>query len=332
MKIILIQGDGIGPEVTMAAVEVVDSTGISIDWIEKPAGLGSLNKYGEVVPEETIQAIRDHGAALKGPFTTPSGGNQKSANFYIRQKLQLFACVRPIYDTKRNIDFVIVRENTEELYAAIEWMSSPQVATAARITTQSGTDRVADFAFKLCQAQGRNKVTIVHKANNLKLTEGMFLNRSRVAGRAYPNIVIEDMLVDTAALNVVQVPTQFDVIVTSNTFGDILSSVGATLMGGLGVAPSASFGDNLIVSEATHGSAPELANSNRANPNAMISSAAMLLDAKGYVSEASWIRKAIIESTEENIVTPDLGGMASTQEVGREIANRVKNMSLQTRK
>jgi isocitrate dehydrogenase (NAD+) len=324
IQAVLIEGDGIGPEIIRAAVAVLSSTGISMEWDVRPAGLKSLEKYGELVPAETLQAIRHHGAALKGPFSTPSGGSQRSANWYIRRDLDLYACVRPIQAQDRDVDILLVRENTEDLYGAVEWMATPEVAHAVKVASRAGCERIARFAMDLAAKEKRRKVTAIHKANNLKLTEGMFLHIARDVAANYPMIEFDDMLIDTASATLVSKPDLFDVMLTSNTFGDILSSVGAAIVGGPGPVPSANFGTNIVVTEAAHGSAPTLTGTQRANPLAMIAAGAILLDAVGFPQEADAIRRAIRTVRENGIVTPDLGGTATTDAVAAEVARCVK--------
>lgn len=324
IQAVLIEGDGIGPEITRAAVQVIAATGLTIEWDIRPAGLKSLASHGHVVPPETLEAIRHYGAALKGPFSTPSGGSQRSANWYIRRELDLYASVRPIYALKQPIDILLVRENVEDLYGAIEWMATPDVAQAVKVASRQGCERIARFAMEMSVKEHRRKVTIVHKANNLKLTEGMFLQVANEVGKDFPSLEIDDMLVDAAGSALVSTPEAFDVILTSNTFGDILSNVGAALAGSLGLVPSANFGTHIVVTEASHGSAPALAGTQRANPFAMIAAGAMLLEALGYPAEAANIQHGIRNVYLQGILTPDLGGTACTDEIATEVAKAVK--------
>lgn len=328
IQAVLIEGDGIGPEITCEAVKVLSSTGLSIDWNEQPAGLISLEKYGEVVPSATISAIEACGAALKGPFLTPSGGSQRSANWYIRHTLGLYACVRPIQTADRQIDILLVRENLEDLYGAVEWMATSGIAHAVKVTTQTGCKRIARFALELCKRQSRHRLTVVHKANNLKLTDGMFLQVARDVAPEYPNVELDDMLVDTAAANLVSAPEEFDVLLMPNTFGDILSSVGAAVVGGVGIIPSANYGSGIVVAEAAHGSAMELAGTQLANPLAIIRAGAMMLEFLDYTREAQAIWQAIQVVLDSGAVTPDLGGTATTDEVATEVASSVRQLLL----
>lgn len=324
MDLVLIEGDGIGPEITTAALKVLLSTGIPINVEKRPAGLLSLEKNSELVPEETLTKIKEFGYAIKGPFTTPSGGDQRSANWVIRQSLQLYACVRPLLSVFNQIDAVIIRENTEDLYGGIEWASTTNVRHAVKITTREGSERIAKFAYNFCRKENRDKVTVVHKANNLKMTEGLFLQECRRIAASYPEIELNDMLVDTAAYQLVKNPQQFDVILTSSSFGDILSSLGAALLGGLGLSPSVSFGKDVTIAEGTHGSAPDIAGTGKANPVAIIGASAMMLKSAGFISEAQHIQEAIRWAEKEGIATPDAGGSATTSEVSDELSSFVR--------
>jgi len=323
---VLIQGDGIGPEVIGAAVRVVEASGAPIEWEERPAGLACAERHGHPAPVATLEAIRRHGAALKGPFSTESGRGHRSANHYLRRDLGLFACLRPIADEERGIDVLLVRENVEDLYGAIEWMATPDVAQAVKVASRRGCERVAAFAFDLARRRGRRRVTIVHKANNLKLTEGMFLEVAERLGAGYPELVVDDRLADTAAAQLVLEPQGFDVILTSNTFGDLLANVGAAVIGSVGLVASGNYGeDGLVVTEPGHGSAPELAGAGRANPLATICAAAMLLDALGLPPQARALELAVRRVRSGGLfTTADLGGRASTAEVAEEVAREVR--------
>jgi isocitrate dehydrogenase (NAD+) len=327
MDIVLIPGDGIGPEIAAAAVVVMEATGLPLAWEKRAAGDDGLARHGELVPAATLEAIRRVGAALKGPFTVPSGGTRRSPNQIIRRHLDLFACVRPLRDAAQEVDILLVRENTEDHYAAIEWMATPDVALALKLATRRGCERIVRFAYALASRGGRRRVTLVHKANNLKLTEGLLLDIARSVAPEYPALVLDDLLVDAAATRLVQTPQAFDVVLTSNTFGDILSGVGAGVVGGPGVVPSANLGDDIVVAEAAHGSAPGLAGTQRANPLAMIAAGALLLAARDHVQEARDIEEAIATARARGAVTPDLGGTASTDEVAQEVAREVHRLA-----
>jgi isocitrate dehydrogenase (NAD+) len=327
MRAILIEGDGVGPEIIAAALAAVAATGVQLDWIEMPAGDIAFERWGEVAPARTLAAIADEGAALKGPSSTPSGGTRRSPNFYIRRGLDLFACVRPIVDRSRAIDILLVRENVEDLYGAIEWIAAPGVAQAVKVATERGCRRIASFALELAQREGRRRVTAVHKANNLKLTEAMFLAAVRDAGTDHEQVEVDDLLADTAAAAFVLRPHELDVVVANNTFGDLLSNVGAAVVGSVGLVASANHGpDGLVVTEPGHGSAPELAGTERANPLASIGAAALLLDGLGCHDEGLAIGDAVQEIREGPARTPDLGGVISTAEVGQEVAQAVRHI------
>jgi isocitrate dehydrogenase (NAD+) len=309
-----------------AAVRVVEATGLAIAWDERPAGMACAERHGHPAPAETLDAIRRHGAALKGPFSTESGRGHRSANHYLRRDLELYACLRPIADADRGVDVLLVRENVEDHYAAIEWMATPDVAQAVKVASRAGCERVARFAFDLAERRGRRRVTVVHKANNLKLTEGLFLAVAEEVAAEHPRIELDDRLADTAAAQLVLEPEGFDVILTSNTFGDLLANVGAAVVGSVGLVASGNYGPGgLIVTEPGHGSAPELAGTGRANPLAAIGAAAMLLDALGHPVEAAAIERGIEEARRGGFVTADLGGLASTAEVADAVARAVRD-------
>jgi isocitrate dehydrogenase (NAD+) len=325
MHAVLVPGDGIGPEIAAAACAVVDATGVDVTWEERPAGLVALNSHGHVAPPETLQAIRAVGAALKGPSSTPTGGGHHSANHYIRRELELYANLRPITDRTRGIDVLLVRENIEDHYAAIEWTAAPGVAEALKVVTRAGSKRVAQFACELAAREGRRRLTVVHKANNLKLTEGLFLGTAAEVAAGYPALEVDDLIVDAAAAQLVTAPESLDVLLMTNTFGDILSNVGAAVVGSLGLLPSANYGpDGLVLAEGGHGSAPELAGTGRANPLGIAAAAGLLLEAKGYKDEAAAIAAAVEEVKQSGACTPDLGGDASTDEVAVQTAQLVR--------
>jgi isocitrate dehydrogenase (NAD+) len=326
LRIVVIDGDGIGPEIVKAAQTVLEATGLTIQWQRRAAGLTAYRETGVVVTGETLTAIEEAGAALKGPFLTPSGGSTRSANWYIRRQLGLFAGLRPIQCRSQGIDLLIVRENVEDLYGAVEWQATPDVAHAVKIASRDGCRRIATFAFATALREGRRRVTVVHKANNLKLTDGMFLEVAREVSHDHPDVELNDMLVDTAAYTLVRDPHQFDVLLAPNTFGDILSSVGAALEGSLGLLPSLNVGVKAVVAEAAHGAAPDLTGTNRANPVAMIRAAGMLLQALGRRREGAAIREAVEDVYAARVSTPDAGGTATTTEVAARVANRVQEL------
>jgi len=299
----LIPGDGIGPEVAKAAKDCIDATGVKITWEEFPAGETALKKYGDLLPQATLDSVRKNRIALKGPIITPVGTGFRSVNVAIRQALELYACVRPAksYPGARavypNVDLVVVRENSEDLYAGIEFEEGkPETAeliaeiekrSKKKIRPDSGisikpisrfaTERIVDYAFKYAVKNGRRKVTAVHKANIMKFTDGLFLATAREVAKKYPKIAFEDVIVDNMSMQLVQRPYNFDVLVLPNLYGDLISDLCAGLIGGLGIAPGANIGEDMAVFEAVHGAAPKYAGQNKVNPTAMILSGVLML-------------------------------------------------------
>lgn len=331
-KISLIRGDGTGPEIMEAVMLVLNNTGLDIEWEECIAGEEALEKYGTPIPEETIESIKRNKVALKGPITTPVGTGFRSVNVALRQELKLFANVRPVKSFEgvpsryNNIDLVVVRENTEDLYAGVEHYvdEDKTCAESIRIITKKASERIIRFAFNYARENNRKKVTAVHKANIMKFTDGLFLDIAREVAKDFPDIEFEDRIVDNMAMQLVKNPENFDVIVTTNLFGDILSDLCAGLVGGLGLAPGANIGDEYAVFEAVHGSAPKYKGQYKVNPTAVLLAAAMML---GYLGEKEWekrIVKAVAETIKEGkYVTYDLGGNASTVEMGKRIAEKL---------
>jgi len=298
--ITLIPGDGIGPEVTTAARRVLEATGLVFAWDVQDAGAGALDKYGTPLPDAVLDAIRDTKVALKGPVTTPVGTGFRSVNVAIRKALDLYANIRParalpgapVY--REGIDLVVVRENTEGLYVGIEHeVLAGEAAEAIRIITRKGSERVVRFAFEYARANGRKKVTAVHKANILKLTDGLFLRTARQVAAAYPDIMFEDLIVDNMCMQLVLYPQHYDVLVLPNLYGDIVSDLCAGLVGGLGLVPGANIGEGIAVFEPVHGSAPQLAGKDQANPTAAILSGALLLRHLGEAQAAARVVAAV---------------------------------------
>jgi isocitrate dehydrogenase (NAD+) len=299
-KVTLIPGDGIGPEVIEAARKVLEATGVPLTWDVHEAGAAVMDEEDTPLPESVLDAIRANEVALKGPITTPVGVGFRSVNVEIRRSLDLYANVRPaqalpgIPHCRAGVNLVVVRENTEGLYAGIEHDVIPdEVAEAVRIISRKGSERVVRYAFEYARAHGRRKVTVVHKANILKITDGLFLRTARHIAETYKDIVFEDLIVDNMCLQLVLRPLAYDVLVMPNLYGDIISDLCAGLVGGLGVTPSANIGEDLAVFEPVHGSAPEIAGLNKANPTAAILSGAMLLRHLGESGAASRIEQAI---------------------------------------
>ncbi|MEG0855246.1 MAG: isocitrate/isopropylmalate dehydrogenase family protein [Terrisporobacter sp.] len=324
-KVTLIPGDGIGPEVSEAMMKVIHAVGINIQWEKVEAGESVIEKYNTPIPDYVIDSIKKNKIAIKGPITTPVGKGFKSVNVTLRQSLDLYVNLRPIKSFKgiksryENIDLVIVRENTEDLYAGIEHKIGDYAAESIKIITKPACERIVDFAFKYAQDNNRKKVTGVHKANIMKLSDGLFLDTFRDISNKY-NIKSDDLIVDAAAMNLVLYPENYDVMVMPNLYGDILSDLCSGLVGGLGIIPGANIGKDCAIFEAVHGSAPLIAGKNIANPTALIQSAVMMLR---YLEEYEYANK--IENALEKVflkgekLTVDLGGNSSTTEFTNEI-------------
>jgi isocitrate dehydrogenase (NAD+) len=322
-RVTLIKGDGIGPEVVDSALRVLDAAGAEIDWEEQIAGLTALDRGQEVLPEATLESFRRTRVALKGPLTTPVGEGFRSVNVTLRKEFDLFANVRPSKTLMRGsryegVDLVVVRENTEGLYAGIEHYVDRRQNYAESITivSREASERVIEYAFELARRRPRRRLTLVHKANILKYTSGLFLDVGREMAGRWPDVEFDDRIIDAMAMQLVLDPTRFDVIVTTNMFGDILSDLCAGLVGGLGLAPASNIGADAAMFEAVHGSAPDIAGKGVANPAALIQAAALLCDHVGQRE----VGRRVQEAAERVIVrgevrTPDLGGRATTAEL-----------------
>lgn len=320
-NITLIPGDGIGPEVCLAAQQVLDATGLEFKWQEAPAGQVALDELGDPLPESTIEAVTSADATLKGPTATPSGTGFRSVNVALRQKLCLYANYRParslpgIETIYGDVDLIVIRENTEGLYSGLEHTVVEGVVESLRIITAKASERIARFAFETAVRQDRKRVTCVHKANILKLSDGLFLESCQKIAKEFPDIEFDDCIVDAAAMKLVSDPRAFDVLVMENLFGDILSDLTSGLVGGLGVTPSANVGEGIAVFEAVHGSAPDIAGQGIANPTALIRSGILMLRFLGEKEAADRVENAIkTVLSEGKAVTGDLGGSAKTQE------------------
>ncbi|MDB5324064.1 MAG: isocitrate dehydrogenase, NAD-dependent [Phycisphaerales bacterium] len=331
--IVLIPGDGIGPEVSSAAKKVIEATGLSVDWVELLAGATALEQgHDNVLPERTVAAIKAHKVALKGPVTTPVGKGFKSVNVQLRQKLNLYAAIRPVRSMAgiktryENVDLVIVRENTEGLYSGIENEVAPGVVTSTKVATELGCTRIARYAFRYATRRHRRKITVFHKANIMKLTDGLFLKcAQRIQDEEYPNIEYEEVIIDAGCMKLVQDPTRFDVMLMENLYGDLMSDLCAGLVGGLGVTPGANIGDDAAVFEAVHGSAPDLAGRGIANPLALIMSGVMMLNHIHEEPLAAKIKTAYdAVLSEGKTLTRDLGGTAGTNEFADAIIAKMK--------
>jgi isocitrate dehydrogenase (NAD+) len=301
-SVTLIPGDGTGPELVDAARRVLEATGVGFAWETQEAGADVMDKYGTPLPEGVLESVRRTGVALKGPITTPVGTGFRSVNVAIRKRLDLYVNLRParfmegVRGPYSGVDIVVVRENTEGLYAGIEHEVIPgEAAESIRVITRRGSERVVKFAFEYARAHGRRKVTAVHKANILKMTDGLFLSVAREVAQQYPGIEFEDRIVDNMCMQLVQRPQEYDVLVTTNLFGDIVSDLCSGLVGGLGVAPGANIGDDLAVFEPVHGSAPKYAGKNRVNPVATILSGALMLRHLGEDEAASRVERAVAD-------------------------------------
>jgi isocitrate dehydrogenase (NAD+) len=326
----LVPGDGIGPEVTEAAVRVVAAAGVPVEWDRVEAGGEVIAKYGTPVPEPVLHSIRRRGVALKGPITTPVGEGFRSANVTLRQDLDLYACVRPVRSIPglasrfEGVDLIVVRENTEDLYSGLEHRVCPGVVESIKVITERACLRIARYAFRMALQRGRKKITAIHKANIMKLSDGLFLECCRRVAREHRDVAYDEMIVDNCALQLVRDPTQFDVLLLENLYGDILSDLCAGLVGGLGVVPGANVGDEVAVFEAVHGSAPDIAGKRFANPTAVILSAVEMLRYLGEVDAGDRIEAAVHATLAEPALrTRDLGGKAGTDEFTDAVIERL---------
>ncbi|MHB1418515.1 MAG: isocitrate/isopropylmalate dehydrogenase family protein [Bacillota bacterium] len=326
----LIPGDGIGPDISVATQKVIDASGVNIRWEIVEAGERVMAEYGTPLPKYVLESIKRNKVALKGPLTTPVGTGFRSVNVALRTELKLYANLRPaktlpnIPTRYENIDLVIVRENTEDLYAGIEHMIGDVAAESIKLITREASERIARFAFDYAVREGRSKVTVVHKANIMKFTDGLFLDCTRRVAEQYPQIEFEDRIVDNMCMQLVQKPELYDVLVMPNLYGDILSDLCAGLVGGLGVAPGANIGSDGAVFEPVHGSAPKYAGQNKVNPLAMILSGVMMLEYLEEPEAARNIRQAVYGVLKDGThLTYDLGGSASTSEMADAIISKM---------
>ena len=314
-NITLIKGDGIGPSIMETTVKIIDATAVKINWETAEAGMAAFDKYGTPIPDETLASIEKNRIAFKGPLTTPVGGGFRSINVALRQEYDLYANVRPAKSWKgaqsrfENIDIVVIRENTEGLYAGLEHYLTKEkdIAESLAVVTKKGSERIVEYAFQYARDNGRKKVTACHKANILKYTSGLFLKTAKEVAKRYPDIEFDEKIVDASCMHLVMNPHQFDVIVTTNMFGDILSDLTAGLVGGLGLIPGANIGKDAALFEAVHGSAPDITGQNIANPTAVIMAGIMMLNHLGEHQAADKIQTAVEKVIDESIhVTPDL--------------------------
>ncbi len=320
MKAVLIPGDGIGREIAESVRAVSEALDTGIVWQEFAAGAEYAAVEGELLQPGLLDAIEDCGLALKGPTATPIGKGFRSINVQLRQRFATYANLRPVHTLPGvksrydNVDVVIVRENTEDLYKGIEYMLTDDIANGVKLITRPACDKICRFAFDYARKNGRKKVTAVHKANIMKLTDGLFLSVFRDVAAEYPDIAADDVIIDALCMKLVQKPEQFDVLVAPNLYGDIISDLCAGLVGGLGFAPSANIGDTTRIYEAVHGSAPDIAGQDKANPSAILMAFAMMLNDLGMTDKAERLNRAIYNQTAEGkVVTADVGGTAGTK-------------------
>jgi isocitrate dehydrogenase (NAD+) len=328
--ITLIPGDGIGPEIVAATVRIIEASGVDVEWETHIMGAQALEKYGTTLPDDTIESIRRNKVALKGPQMTPVGKGFTSVNVGLRKALDLYANVRPVKALPNiearypELDLVIVRENTEDLYAGLEHVVVPGVVESLKIITEKASTRIAKYAFEFARDNGRKKVTAVHKANIMKLSDGLFLECFYNQSKLFPDIEADDKIIDNCCMQLVMRPEQFDVLVLENLYGDIVSDLCAGLIGGLGLAPGANIGEQGAVFEAVHGSAPDIAGQGVANPTAILMSAILMLRHIGETAAADRIEKAMLGVfAEGKTLTKDLGGTAKTNEFARAICDKL---------
>jgi len=333
-NVTMIAGDGIGPEISEAVAKIIDAAGVEINWDKVEAGAGVMDKYGTPLPEKVFKSVRKNKVALKGPITTPVGSGFRSVNVAIRKELNLYANVRPLkvhareFAKDENLDMVVFRENTEGLYVGIEHYVGDEAAESIKIITRKASRKITERAFEYAVREGRKKVTAVHKANILKFSDGLFLEEARKVAEKYkktnPEIEFDDKIVDNMCMQMVQYPEDYDVLVTTNLYGDIISDLGAGLIGGLGLAPGMNLGDDLAVFEAVHGSAPDIAGQNKANPVALLFSGILMLRHLGETEAADKIEKATsLVLNKGEFLTGDLGGSASTDEITEAIISEL---------
>jgi len=320
-RITLIPGDGIGPEVASAVVRIIEAAGVEVEWEEHIAGQAALDKFGKTLPDELLESIKRNKVGLKGPITTPVGKGFTSVNVGLRKALDLFANLRPIRALPNipcrnpNLDLVVVRENTESLYSGIEHEVVPGVVESLKIITEKASTRIARFAFAYARNEKRKKITAVHKANIMKMSDGLFLKCFEQVGKLYPETERQSMIVDNASMQLVMRPEQFDILLCENLYGDIISDLCAGLIGGLGLVPGANIGESGAVFEAVHGSAPDIAGKGIANPTALLQSAILMLNHIDERAAASKIEIAMLKVFEEGKVrTRDIGGTSTTNE------------------
>ena len=335
-KIVLIPGDGIGLEVTAAAQRILAAAEAPLAWVPHVAGLAALDKGLDVLPGATLDAIREHGVALKGPCTTPVGKGFSSVNVQLRKAMNLYAAVRPVRNMPgvptrfEGVDIVVIRENTEGLYSGVENEITPGVVTSLKVATEAACTRIARFAFNYAQQRGRKKVTVFHKANIMKMTDGLFLRCAEAVAAEYADVAYDSLIIDAGCMKLVQDPTRFDMLLLENLYGDVVSDLCAGLVGGLGVVPGSNIGDEHAVFEAVHGSAPDIAGKGVANPLALLMSAVMMLNHLAATREdatckaaAGRIKRAYNQALADGRKTRDLGGDLGTQAFADAVIERL---------
>jgi isocitrate dehydrogenase (NAD+) len=333
-KITLIPGDGIGPEVMGATVRILEASGVKFDWETVQAGADAYEKYKEYIPKELTESIERTRVGLKGPITTPVGGGFASINVQLRKKFELYANFRPIYNLPHiptrypNVDLIIVRENTESLYSGIEHEVVPGVVESLKIITEKASTRIARFAFEYSRKNQRRKIHAIHKANIMKLSDGLFLRCCRNVSKEYPEITYGEHIVDNTCMQLVMNPYQYDVLVMENLYGDIISDLCAAFVGGLGLVPSANLGETCAIFEAVHGSAPDIAGKNLANPTALLRSALLMLKHLGEHEAEAKVRRAVenVYRTREKL-TKDVGGLAGTSQFADSVIEEMQSAS-----
>lgn len=330
-RITLIPGDGIGPEVSAAAKQAIRAAGVSVEWEIQHAGLAVASITDTPLPDSVIESVKKNQVALKGPCGTPIGGGFRSVNVTLRQKLDLYANVRPVrsipgVDDRFDVNMTIIRENTEGLYAGLELMILPGIAQSIKLTTEHCSTRIAEFAFNYATKHEHKRVSMAHKANIMKVSDGLALEATRAVAERYPDIELREIIIDAAAMTMVRAPNSLGVLVTENLYGDVLSDLGAGLVGGLGFVPGANIGDQCAIFEAVHGTAPDIAGKGIANPTAIIQSAVMMLHHIGEPDAANKIHDALYQQYREGkVLTGDIGGSANTKEFTAELCRLINS-------
>jgi isocitrate dehydrogenase (NAD+) len=327
----LIPGDGVGPEVIGTAVKVIEAAGVDLEWDHQLAGAAAQRRFGTPVPDQLLASLKRTGVAFKGPLETRVGEGYRSINVYLRKAFDLYANLRPVKSQAgvqtpfRGVDLIVIRENTEDLYAGIEHQVAPGVVESVKIITARASTRIARFAFEFARRNQRRAVTAIHKANIMKLSDGLFLKCAQRVARDYPDIAYEEQIVDAACMRLVTEPRTFDVLLLENLYGDIVSDLCAGLVGGLGVVPGANYGEHGAIFETVHGTAPDIAGKGIANPVAAIMTGAMLLDYLGHPRISERIRDAVRSVLKAaRVLTPDLGGKADTDEMAAAVVRALK--------